>query len=47
LRFKSRVFLTDEGVLRLQGEMNDIFVNAFNLNNMVNMTQMTILSQID
>ncbi|CDW74137.1 UNKNOWN [Stylonychia lemnae] len=47
LRFKSKIFLTDEGVLRLQGEMNDIFVNAFNLNNMVNMTQMTILSQID
>lgn len=28
----------EDGALRLTGEMNDIFVNAFNLNNMVNMT---------
>lgn len=27
--------------------MNDIFVNAFNLNNMLNMTQMTLLTKID
>lgn len=27
--------------------MDDIFVNAFNLNNMVNMTQMTLSSDID
>ena len=27
--------------------MNDIFVDAFNLNNMVNMTQMTVISSLD
>jgi hypothetical protein len=30
----------------LIGEMNDIFVDAFGLNNTVNMTQMTVVSKI-
>jgi hypothetical protein len=34
----------EDDSVRLTGEMDDIFVNAFNLNNMVNMTQMTLSS---
>lgn len=47
LYFKSKLYLSDEGRLKLTGEMNEIFVNAFNLNNMVNMTQMTLETSID
>ena len=47
LKFLSRIQLTDEGALRLRGEMNRVFVNAFNLNNMLNTTQMSIMTTID
>ena len=34
-------------MLRVTGSMDDIFTNAFNLNNMVNMTQMTLSSTVN
>lgn len=47
LKFASDLRLYKENSVRVMGEMNDIFENAFNLNNMINMTQMTLNSRVD
>lgn len=47
MNFDSKLFLADDNSLRLVGEMNNIFTNAFNLNNTVNLTQMTIENTVN
>ncbi len=38
LKFRSKLQLGEEGSIGLKGEMNEIFVDAFGLNKMVNIT---------
>ena len=47
MNFDSKLYLEDDNSLRLVGEMNNIFTDAFNLNNMVNITQMTVENTVD
>eukprot|EP00347_Sterkiella_histriomuscorum_P015912 403355213 len=47
LKFQSTIQLSEEGILRLKGEMNQIYANAFNLNNMLNTTQMSVMTSIN
>jgi hypothetical protein len=47
LSFRTELRLTEAGTLEVNGVMDDILVNAFNLYNMLNVTSMTFSSHLN